>query len=482
MDRLACVDVAALSLQILLRAHPEWAEQPVAVVEDDRPQALVQWVNARARQAGIRAGMRYAAALTLARGLQAATVPASQIESTVRTLTHRLRGFSPHVEPSSDTPGVFWLDASGFDRLYPSLRTWAEDVRADLGRAGVKAAVAVGFSRFGVYALATSHRHMVVCATPDEERERVARVSLARLPLAPDVRERLVTLGLATVGDFIRLPGKGIRARFGPETDRLHQLAAGVRPAPLAAMPPEERYEKSVDFDAPEHNVERLVFVVKRLLDDLAMRLAHQGKAILGIVLTLTLDDRSARDERVRPAAPTLDVAQLLALVRLRLDALTLSSGIVTLRVSVEAAAESPGQRRLFLEHGRRDAAAANQALARLRAECGERNVVRARLRNAHLPSARVVWEPLATLPPASSPRAAAPRTLVRRIHPKAIPLRSSLPDAPQRVIGPYVLSGGWWGGGIHRDYYYVQTRDGELLWIYFDRRAAKFFLQGRVE
>jgi protein ImuB len=482
MDRLACVNVAALPLQILLRAHPDWAARPVAVVEDDRPQAAVLFLNAHARRAGVRTGQRYAAALTLARGLEAATVPAPQIAATVRALTDRLRKFSPHVEPSADTPGVFWLDASGLDRLYPSRQAWAEAVRADLHVARMTASIAVGFSRFGTFALATSQSRTVLCEDERDERNRVDRVSLLRLRIPPDVRERLLALGLGTVGDFLRLPGKAIRARFGPETDALYQLGAGVRPTPLVAAPVEERYERSIDFDAPENNVDRLIFVVKRLLDALMTPLVHQGKAVAELALRMALDNHTTREERVRPATPTVDVSQLLTLVRLRLDTITLPSGIVTLQLVADACQDAPDQRRLFVEHGRRDAAAANQALARLRAECGDALVVRARVRNAHLPSARFVWEPMATVPVRSSPRATPSRPLVRRIYPKAAPFSLGPRDETTRTLGPYVLSGGWWAGGIHRDYYYVQTNRGELLWIYFDRRSSRFFLQGRVE
>jgi len=74
VDRLACVDAAALPLQILLQDHPEWVQLPVAVVEDDRPQAAVLFLNERARKSGVRPGHKYAAALALAPDLQAAVV------------------------------------------------------------------------------------------------------------------------------------------------------------------------------------------------------------------------------------------------------------------------------------------------------------------------------------------------------------------------------------------------------------------------
>ena len=512
MDRLACVNVAALPLQLLLRIHPDWASLPVAVVEADRPQARVLFLNAPARRAGVRIGQRYATALVLARDLRADVVSPAQIEHSVRTVANRLRRYSPHVEPASNTRGVFWLDAQGLKRLYPSLHTWADEIRADLRAVGMRSTVAVGFTRFGTHALALSHRTRVVCANADEERTWVECVPLSRLDLDPDVRDRLLVLGVNTVGDFLRLPGDGIRTRFGEATDALYQLAAGRRCAPLVPVPAEALHERSVDFDAPERNVDRLVFVIKRLLDGLVATLTREARAVVEIALHMKLDDRVTRVERVRPAAPTLDIAQLLTLVRLRLDALRFSAGIVTLRVKTDTCAATPVQCRLFTEQTRRDAEAANQAFARIRAEWGEQSVVRARICDAHLPSARFAWEPLAHMPTRSAPRVVAARPRVRRIYPQPLPLPSHFvhqatgdelhasgvpfsgdvsgvgdftPDA--RVFGPYVVSGGWWGGGVeqgdvHRDYYFVHANSGELWWLYYDRRRRRLFLQGQVE
>src|SRR5579859_514495 len=147
VERWACVNVAAFPLQLLMAEHPDWRALPIAVVENDRPQALVSFVNARARKAGVRTGQRFTTALSIEPRLRAGTVPASRIEDGMRSLTERLRRYSPRVEPSTDVPGVFWLDASGFERLHPSLRVWAEDVHADLDRIEMWSSIAVGFSR-----------------------------------------------------------------------------------------------------------------------------------------------------------------------------------------------------------------------------------------------------------------------------------------------------------------------------------------------
>jgi protein ImuB len=482
MDRLACINVAALPLQILLRIHPTWIHLPVAVVEDDRPQASVLYLNAQAHRAGIRSGQRYAAALALAGNLQAGTVSQPQIEDAVRSLTERLRRHSPHVEPASGMPGVFWVDVRGLDRLYSSLRVWADAVRAELHSMGMKAAVAVGFSRFGVYALAMAHPGTLVSEDAAQEQARVQKIPLDRLNLAPEVCDRLLMLGVITVGDFLHLPSEGIRTRFGPEIDEMYQLAMGNRWAPLRPVPAEKLHTRSIEFDEPESNAERLVFVIKRVLDGLVMTLARQASAAAGVSLEMKLQNRTVRTEYVRPAAATLDVPQLLQLIYLRLGTLQLSAGIVTLRVTIDACPAAVDQHRLFLEHNR-DVDAANQALARVRAECGDQAVVRARICNAHSPAAQFVWEPLAQAPMGSAPRVVASRPLVRRIYAQPLRLpRSILETSVERKLGPYILSGGWWAGGVDRDYYFVQTHGGHIWWVYYDHQRACYFLQGQVE
>jgi hypothetical protein len=43
------------------------------------------------------------------------------------------------------------------------------------------------------------------------------------------------------------------------------------------------------------------------------------------------------------------------------------------------------------------------------------------------------------------------------------------------------VLSGGWWRGGIAREYYFARTRHDEWLWVFRDGERRRWYLQGRV-
>ena len=492
---MACVELPAFPLQLLLKRHPGWTGRPVAVVDRDKPQGVILQVNEEARAAGVRSGMRYSAGLSLAHTLHAGEVAPAEVERGVAAVAERLYRFSPDVEPSRDEPGVFWLNASGLSRLHASLARWARDIVASLRPCGFRAVVAVGFTRFGTQAIARTlacDEPVAVIRDPAGERVLAGRVPLDRLGIAPALRDRLHKLGVRTVGAFLDLPPEGVRRRFGPEAQRLHRLAAGDLWAPLQPLRIPGPLVAHHDLDDPETDTVRLLFHIKRLLDRVLAGAATRHEALAELTLHLRLDRADAQTERIRPAAPTLDVVQIMNLVRLRVEALALEAGITAVCVTGRSTRVAAAQQGLFVERPSRDRAAAERALARVRAEFGDEAVVRARLVEAHLPEARFAWEPAGTVP-APVPREVACPPMVRRIHARA-PAMELYPEPGGRLVhggeagtvrelaGPYLVSGGWWHSAVHREYYFARMRDGDMLWLYYDRVRRRWRRQGRVE
>ncbi|MBI2884165.1 MAG: DNA polymerase Y family protein [Candidatus Methylomirabilis oxyfera] len=507
MDRLACVSLPALPLQLLLQRHPEWAAQPVAVVSEDRPHGLIRWVNAAARKAGVRSGLCYAAGCSLAADLRASVVPSAEINEAVEAIMERLRHFTPEIEPSAEEPGVFWLNGTGLTRLYPSYEAWARLIAADLSHEGFRATVVVGFTRFGTYAVARAkdREETVIYESSADERAAARQVRLECLELDPDLRDTLVKLGVTTVGALLALPAGGLLTRFGPAAYRLHRMASGELWMPLQPQKPQEPIRQRLVLDDPETDAMRLLFRLKGLLHPLLKTLAVRGEALVELTLRLQLDGGEWREECVCPAAPTLDPVQILDLIRLRLDAGTHAThanawvpragsrlaGVIEMELTAAGVQTLSEQRRLIVERPRRDLEAANRALARIRATFGDEAVGRVRLADAHLPEASFRWEPLeqglgvrsqgsgVKLNTQHSTLKTEKRSLVRRIFTRPVPLRLP-PDST--LHGPYIVSGGWWGRETHRDYYFAETRRGELLWVYHDQDRRYWFLHGTVE
>ncbi|HEY3169006.1 MAG TPA: DNA polymerase Y family protein, partial [Candidatus Binatia bacterium] len=205
----------------------------------------------------------------------------------------------------------------------------------------------------------------------------------------------------------------------------------------------------------------------------------------------------------LRPATPTLDSMQILDLVRLRLESLQLAAGVVEIELRAESCTATSEQLHLFTERPTRDLDAANRALARLRAEFGDESVVSAKLTDGHLPEARFTWEPIDRiklprnhLNDSNGLNSSSLKVLVRRIAAKPRRLAGGpyhshedgwLILGPKhgtidKLTGPYVFSGGWWNREIQREYYFAETRRGDLLWLYYDRIRRRWFWQGTVE
>ncbi len=494
MDRTACVNCPALPLQLLVRAHPDWQRQPVVVVDRDKPSGVIQWTNGAARNCRIFPGMRYAAGLALAPELRGGVIDPITVEEAITDLTRRLWDFSPRIEPAPREAGVFWADVSGMGIVYPSLSQWADAVCNDLRERHIRATVAVGFSRFGSYAAARASRENIVFTTPAEEQAHVDQVPMSHLRLQASLQDTLYKLGVETIGQFLTLPSRGLRKRFGAEAEALYHLAKGSNWTPLQALPPRDPATCTTLLDYPESDQRRLLAYLADMVRALLAELAEYHERLKSLHWHFVLDNGSTEEGDVVPATPTGDANQVLSLARLHLETKTFVSGVVELHARAVGQPITQRQTDLFQEAPRRNVEAAHRAFAKIRAELGNDAVVVARLHTGHLPEAQYRWESLSDLPqPRPTEMASTP--LVRRMYRPAIALPprdryepdgwliAGVSEGPvEEVIGPQLVNGGWWRKEISRAYYYVRTRSNRWFWIYHDLKRRRWFLQGEVQ
>jgi protein ImuB len=485
------------------------------VIDEDRPQGVVLWACDRARGRGVLVGQRYAHALSLCGGLRARVVAPEVIASSIAEICGVLHTMSPRTEPGE--VGTFWLDGDGLARVFPDLpgqpigTAWGTQIASAVTKLGFHGSIVVGFSRFATYAIARgrgSGGQLTVLRDDAEERAAASSVALARLDIDPKLRDALSRLGITSVGQMVRLPGGGILERFGREAYRLYQLAAAERWDPLVPVAPPDAPDERVVLDDDEHDVERLMFACKPPIERLLSRLAARGRALTALHLELMLKHGVGKVERradcIKPAAATLDGRALLRLVHLRLTGMPPVAPVNAIRVWADDVLATREQLALFASRPRRDLRAADEALARVRAELGDDAVVRAVLREGHLPEAQFGWQRLVHVVAAQPDRVAERperperivRPLIRRIHlrPQLLPpqarqvrddgwLLSGLEHgAVVRIVGPYIVSGGWWAHEIHREYHFAELRRGDCLWVYYDRPRRRWFWHGAVE
>ncbi|MGH2571591.1 MAG: hypothetical protein ACRDGR_10215, partial [bacterium] len=84
------------------------------------------------------------------------------------------------------------------------------------------------------------------------------------------------------------------------------------------------------------------------------------------------------------------------------------------------------------------------------------------------------------------------PPPLVRSVLPEPL----ALPDPPrhererwlgrhgvvERMFGPDRVSSGWWAEQVSRDYFWVETETGEILWLFQNRATRGWAMHGRID
>jgi protein ImuB len=485
MQRVACLYVPTLFLQQVLQANPAWRQQPVAVVAQGQPKAPILCLNAAARALHLKEGMALGAAQAMAHDLQVAPFDSAQASASMDTLWRAMLALTPGVEPDAAHLGVLWLDPSGLDGLFCSLPVWAEAVRQAVVELGFVGHVVVGFNRYLALALARTRPGCHVMPDAEHEATLAQAVPLGALGISPALLSTTSLLGLRRLGDLLQLDAAAVRQRLGAEAELLCRMARGQRAMPLRPKLPAVPYRVSYAAEPPEEDMHRLLFALKTMLAPLLRQVQSQGLAIESIALDLTLAHHAPLQVHLMPAAPTCDVLLWIDLMRLRLMAAGVLAPVCHIQATAHTVA-APSEQMPLVAAGlagapKRSLARAAQALARLKAALGEHAVTRAKLCPSHVPEGRFLWQATCDV---ALPRLVAPvdiLPLIRAVRVQPAMLPKGKMDTLQ-VRGPYRLSHGWWADRVERDYFYVETQGGRIVWLYHDLVRRRWYLHGEVD
>jgi len=523
--RSAVVCLPVLALQLLWKRRPAWRGHPVAVVEDESADAPLLLLSRVAERRGLRPGLSQGAARNLVPDLRTGVVSDEELAAGSAELLAALNTFSPRVEREPRFTGCYFVDPEGLGGIYGGYDAWAETVHRYLRGRKLIGSVVVGFERYRALGIARTMRGPLVLPDPKTETERSGEVSLRKLGFPESLCDPLAMLDVETLGAFTALPAGELQTRFGALAADLHSLFGGTGQLPLQPARFDPPRRRVIEVAPPTAKVERLLFTIKRGLDGLLTDLDDRGERLRELTMTfhlerwgrrkgkqVTLEDpERVHVETIEPASPLDGIVSLMDLVRLRLESTVLLAPVEELVLEAEAVPMSAEQLVTPGDRPARDRGAANRALARLRATFGAGSVRRMRLRDAHLPEAQFVLEPMPELTPPGTARKSPEqvplhealltesgldrrgrrrRPLQRRLLPRPEPLptdRDGGPRLPRALLdlqGPQKLSGGWWGRreATERDYYYAETEGGGLYWVYWDRPRSRWYLHGHVD
>lgn len=316
MQRAVVLRVPDWSVVAAIQAGECAPDSPVAMME----KGVVRECSARARDAGIRPGMRRREAHAICP--EALLLPHQDSRDTgaFNAVLVWLSQWVPqhfHV-----APGIVALGARGVARFYGGETAAAEFLR-ELGKAytpPLDIRVGIADDLFtAVTAAAQCTEYLPIArVVPGASREFLADMPIQVLG-DDDVVLLLMTLGIHRVGDFVALDENAIRERFGVPGERLYQLATGSRSTGWVARDAPVDPEESIELAEPQHLVDQISFAIRARTDEYYSRLIKAGVVCTRVAITIVFDD-GHEYERVWVHPRFFSSAELVDRVRWQLE------------------------------------------------------------------------------------------------------------------------------------------------------------------
>jgi len=396
--------------------------------------------------------------------------------------------FSPLVEQTA--PDTVTLDVSGLERLFGFPQDVAAAIARRAAETGVKAHIALAANPDAAICAARGFTGISIVPQGDEAKF-LGPLPLAWLAPSPELLETLESWGIRRFRDLAALPPLGIAERLGPEGLRLRELARGEAERKLVPLEAPLDFEDQIELEDPVELLEPLAFLLARLLNGLAARLATRALATDELRLRLKLENGATHSRTLRLPVPSLDTKAFLKLWQLDLAAHPPEAPIVHIWMGMNPVKPRAAQGGLFVPLAP-EPVKLELTLARIQAIVGEGRVGSVELIDTHRPGefrmvkvGQAKWgrrSPFVVCRLAlrvfRPPRAA--RVALASNQPNFV-AAENIRGKVLEFAGPWRTSGDWWTTNPWaRDEWDIALSDGALYRIYCEPRG--WFVEGSYD
>lgn len=295
--------------------------------------------------------------------------------------------------------------------------------------------------------------------------------------------------GVHTLGQLAALDKEQLGARLGPEAIGMWERANGQSNRVLKLIRPPESFEENFEFENEIESAEPLLFMLRRFLEQLAVRLAAIYLVAKEVTLRITFVNKQSYQRVFKIPQPTNDVDLLFRMLQTHLENFRSEHPIIAVALSAEPI-KSAGEQFGLFETTLRNPHQLSETLARLTALLGADRIGTAVLEETHRPDAFRMdpfsWAIASALPSEQNRQSGSDFHALRTVHATAA-LRRFRPAVSASVLldqdnpahvrsaemsgkvidqrGPYFLSGSWWDEKSWvRAEWDLQLQGGELV------------------
>jgi protein ImuB len=468
--------------------RPHWSERtemtPHAVIDHGQVLSLCE----RARQAGIRHGMRRGGVTALAPDATLHERDAERERVALDGVALTLLQYTPEVAMVDAASLV--LDVSASLAAFGGRLALSRRVRNSVRQMGFSAQLGMAPTAQAAWLLANAaelklrrslrHASMV---------RRLDMLPALLLPAARPYRDWLDGIGCATLGALRRLPRAGLQRRCGGALIEQLDRAYGEAPELYEWVEAAPQFDGRLELPERVEQADAVLFAARRLVLQMVGWLNARQLAVSRFVLLL---EHERGRQAVAPTALDITLAEaawredhLLRLLKERLGRMELVAPVIAIRLeAARLEAMAPPTESLFPEPGG-TVADYHRLLELLTARLGADNVLTPAPLSDYRPEISNRWLPAssAAINADRPPDAERPFWLLE--NPLPLMMRENRPfyGSPLMILSaPERIETGWWDAHCAvRDYFIAQGADQACYWIYRERAGedVRWFLHG---
>ena len=482
---------------------------PLVISHKANNALYVYALEARAQKLGLYKGQPLANARAMVQPLEIMPADERADAALLDAIADWCDRFTPLV--SLDAPDGLFLDITGASHLFGGEAAMLATVTQKIGACGFAVQGAVAGTSLAAKALARFAPGSIVPS--GEEAEKIAALPITALDCDDKILRALRHAGLKTIGMVAERLHSELSERLGKSFVTRLRIMLGAEEQPLQPRRPLPDLMAEQRFAEPVVTQEFISASLLSLAESLSGILEREGRGLRMLEAVFFRADGKVQRIVIKTGEPLRDPKIMLRLLRQKLDALAdpLDPGFGFDLIRLEALlAEETKPVTVSFDSDENARRQIGYLTDRLSVRFGEHRVQRFVPQDTHIPEYAGVAVPAQDdeftghnwslkRQPGDPPRR--PLRLLEK--PEEISsVLAGVPDGPPsrfrwrqclhdvtRAEGPERIAMEWWRRsdqnkeGLTRDYFRVETRDGQRFWLYRDglyqQTAPRWYLQG---
>jgi DNA polymerase-4 len=477
--KVACFLIPHLPVQVERRHDPSLAPSPLVVGGRPWDDGAVLDCCPETEAAGVTPGMRLSQAEALCPRAAFVVANDDAYHATHEALLGVAGRFTPTVE--TGTLGLLYAEVSGLERRFGPDEELAHLLSLAANQAlgpdteqapEFDLRVGLASSKFvAEQAARAAHPGGCSIVPPGEEQPFLSPLPLSALLADPEMLRRLRLLGIHTLGALAALPRLAVVHQFGFLAGPLHDLCRGIDPRPVDPIRPPLQLSRTRTFSDPLADRSPILAHTHEMAAELAGALSRRGYQAEGLKLQLEEESGKENASATSIQPPSAELGKLSRLASTLLHRQSPTGPIISLSLTIyplrpfhlgtaqlsflSEEAEAP-----FDPTKPQQAQSLRETLRLLRERFGEMVIVAASLLGPPPPQPVQV-----TTDPQGLPRAVVWRDRMREV--------AAIHETWQEDTH-------WWSQPVERDYFRLETGDGQVRVIFHDLRNDRWLLERR--